>query len=947
MSWYHCFRQSGGLARAAFACALLFIATATQARANTECSTAAQPTVWQCWEHALTSTRSQPYADPYHEVKLKIKFTRTGQKAFESYAFWSGPGWADFKFRAAFPTTSTTSAPWKWTAICEAGCNGDGGLDGKTGNTLVTAYSGTNLLYKHGFLKASGHAIFFNDATPFLWIGDTAWSALIRSTAADWDSYLSGNPSDPSDSASVQNSRKNKGFTVIQVAAPVDWMRVSGQQPTDSDGQTPFNGCTASTQVPDVSCHWNPAFWTTFAKKIQSANDQGFVVVVVGLMERIIESMSAYPSINESTTFARTLVASLAGNFVIFSPGFDRDPTDSGITNRINQVGTEILNASHVLTSPITPRHLITNHFAGTGNRADQIIAFQNQPWLSFQMYQSGQAARRAQESVCVYPTQQNLGNPNRCTQNHESQILAEQLRLITQRPRDMAWQIWGATTVKPVVNGEAIYEGAAASCKLCPSLGLCPGNPCPVGTTANYERHYSADRARQAAYLSFLAGANGYTLGAKGVFGWDDWYNGIRRSSANHMKQLRAILLNVTWSTLKSADGKIQNQASEEHLKMAVGETADLRAAVAYLPDAGNDRIQLGVSTWTNFESWATKLWFNPQDTSQLTVVTTVTGSCSSLQAGQMCCTGAANARSCTFLRPAAIGDWVLVLRRSPTPPATGIPALQTWVGLDPLSEVPAVYAQLQAADGSLVGDPFQVSDPTDLADKGKPRAAREREGRFMVVWESTGTDGTGAQIQAQRVSAGGKLLEATLRVDAGTATRQADPDVAATPAGGFVVAWASGDGETGLGDIHARLFNSAGEGLDELRVTEISGPHNAPLVTTNSAGDFAVAWEESIGETAGPGAVLARLYGNGGVPLGGEFSTALIGIDQLGNPYWTNALVSAELADSGDLAVTWGQADTTENLTGIYSQAFSANGSPTNDVLTVWSPDGGSAEF
>ena len=52
---------------------------------------------------------------------------------------------------------------------------------------------------------------------------------------------------------------------------------------------------------------------------VQYANEQGLVIVIMGLMEPV----DRYPEAEAASIFTRNLVARLMGNFVIFSPSFD------------------------------------------------------------------------------------------------------------------------------------------------------------------------------------------------------------------------------------------------------------------------------------------------------------------------------------------------------------------------------------------------------------------------------------------------------------------------------------------------------------------------------------------------------------------------------------------------------------------------------------------------
>ena len=132
--------------------------------------------------------------------------------------------------------------------------------------------------------------------------------------------------------------RRAKRFTLIQVAPAPKW---AGE--TNRDGEVPFH---------DEACfQGNPAFWQSFERKIQQANEAGFVVMLVGLMEPV----NRYPESAAACLFARNIVARLFGNFVIFSPSFD-----SNFMPLADEVGLATRDATAV--------HLITQH-PGTPSR--------------------------------------------------------------------------------------------------------------------------------------------------------------------------------------------------------------------------------------------------------------------------------------------------------------------------------------------------------------------------------------------------------------------------------------------------------------------------------------------------------------------------------------------------------------------------------------------------
>jgi Protein of unknown function (DUF4038)/Domain of unknown function (DUF5060)/Putative collagen-binding domain of a collagenase len=558
-----------------------FIATPC---AQALCSTTAYS--WQCWEGKVDATAGTLTTNPYRDVKLKVTFTKSGQPSLTTYAFWDGG--TTFKFRMAFPDIGT----WTYSTTCEQGCPPAAGLVVSNVSVSVTepAFQ-MHPLYSYGFLQVSGRTLVpaRSPTGSFYWLGDTAWAAPVRATPTEWTNYLS--------------DRFLSGFDVIQIAMPVDWMRTFLQQPTDASGQAPFDQiCSSTSAIPNNCSRWNPVFWREFDRKIQEANDKGFNVLLVGLMDRVIETSVAngkcvgnapWPVLTESEIYARNVAARLSGSYVIFSPSFDRVPevdpdtcaaagSNSCLTGTPGNLSCKMRCIGEAIKKTV-PRHLVTAHYGG-GVQLSAMQWFQDQSWLDFQMFQSGQA--------------KGASNCN----------IATQLQLITQRPREIAFGLWGSLPPKPAVDGEAIYDGANGinydsnfTGSTCQSVLV---SNC-LGTT-----NYNSYRARQAGYLSGLSGAVAYGFGVKGIFDWGgamsqpvvnlDWAGGAARRSSDEMNVLNSILGSVD-EELIPAPGLIANQVpdTQQQKKMVAAYNVSGRNLLAYLPD--NAQIQLNLSTLPN----------------------------------------------------------------------------------------------------------------------------------------------------------------------------------------------------------------------------------------------------------------------------------------------------------------------------------------------------------
>ena len=155
---------------------------------------------WTRWERSLTSTT--PHADGDNEVTLSATFSGPNQERITGLGFWDGD--RTYRIRCLFPKPGT----WTWKTECSDA--DDPGLHHQSGTIEVEPYSGSNPLYRHGYLRVSPSRRYLEhtDGTPFLWIGDTAWTAPMNARMDDWKTYL--------------RDRREKGFTGLQVFCASD-----------------------------------------------------------------------------------------------------------------------------------------------------------------------------------------------------------------------------------------------------------------------------------------------------------------------------------------------------------------------------------------------------------------------------------------------------------------------------------------------------------------------------------------------------------------------------------------------------------------------------------------------------------------------------------------------------------------------------------------------------
>jgi hypothetical protein len=243
------------------------------------------------------------------------------------------------------------------------------------------------------------------------------------------------------------------------------------------------------------------------------------------------------------------------------------------------------------------------------------------------------------------------------------------------------------------------------------------------------------------------------------------------------------------------------------------------------------------------------------------------------------------------------------------------------------------SIQAQRYAASDNPVGDQFQVNSYTTLSQE-EAAIAMDGLGNFVVVWESSGSDGTDTSlrsIRARRFNAVGLSVGDDFQVNTYTSDNQTDPAVAMDVEGNFVVVWQS-YGSYGTDDdyrsIQGQLFDSSGASVGgEFQInTFTTGDQRTAAVTADCQGNFIVVWEIRSYET-----VKGQRYDGNGAPLGGEFKVESRGYG--GQPaVGADALGNFTVAWSGALA---GGVDDSESS--VEAQRFNTNGDPVGDQFQV----------
>jgi hypothetical protein len=251
------------------------------------------------------------------------------------------------------------------------------------------------------------------------------------------------------------------------------------------------------------------------------------------------------------------------------------------------------------------------------------------------------------------------------------------------------------------------------------------------------------------------------------------------------------------------------------------------------------------------------------------------------------------------------------------------------------PLFLVAFALASAWAQEPRKVGGEFQINTYT-TADQGMPSVARDRQGGFVVVWEDTsGQDGSYTGIFGQRFSPDGAPRGGEFQVNSSTLYPQYGPEIAATTAGSFVVAWTSWHQYSNSGycctGVFGQRFSADGspQGSEFQVNTSTSGYQYGPVISTALDGDFVVVWTSFPGDGSGTG-VVGRRYDGSGSPLGPEFAV---------NTFTTNyqGYQSVATAPDGSFVVVWDSYGQDGDSYGVFAQRYAADGSPSGSEFMV----------
>jgi hypothetical protein len=239
-------------------------------------------------------------------------------------------------------------------------------------------------------------------------------------------------------------------------------------------------------------------------------------------------------------------------------------------------------------------------------------------------------------------------------------------------------------------------------------------------------------------------------------------------------------------------------------------------------------------------------------------------------------------------------------------------------------------VFGQRHDAAGGATGTEFRVNTNT-LGHQAYPRVGSASGGEFVVVWDSFGQDGSSFGVFGQRYHASGQDNGAEFRVNTHTPQSQSNPAAGWSAGGRSVVVWQSENQDGSLFGIFGQAFDAVGgkSGAEFQVNAYTTGEQAYPAVTAGPAGAFAVVWEDSSRDGSGRG-VFGRVFDAGGEAVGEDFRV---------NTFTAGTQAAPAVAWTGPagFVVVWHGAGQDGSSLGVFGQRFDAAGATAGSEFTV----------
>jgi Protein of unknown function (DUF4038)/Putative collagen-binding domain of a collagenase len=408
--------------------------------------------------------------------------------------------------------------------------------------------SGTAPLPK---LKVSANKRFLvtEKGEPFFWLGDTGWLLFGKLTREEADRYL--------------EDRRLKGFNVIQVMTLHTVGAVNAYGDTAlKNGDVAYPITTPGNSFSDAAQY---DFWDHVDYMIKKAEEKGIYMALVPVWGSNVKE--GHVNQQQAKTYATWLADRYKNQSnIIWLNGGDIPGSDSLAVWKT--IGTTLRAQD--------PNHLITFHPRG---RTTSSIWFHQEPWLDFNMFQSG---HRRYDQDTTASEKFHYGEDN-------WKYVQTDFRM---------------SPVKPSIDGEPSYERI------------------PHGLHDTTEKLWTDADVRRYGYWSVFAGGFGYTYGHNAVmqmhkptdkgsaYGSKDyWYDAIDHPGAQQMIHLKNLMLSKPYLDRVPDQSLIASGQGEKYNHL-VG-TRGKNYAFIYTYNGRNMNIAMGKISGSKVKA----SWYDPRN--------------------------------------------------------------------------------------------------------------------------------------------------------------------------------------------------------------------------------------------------------------------------------------------------------------------------------------------
>jgi hypothetical protein len=387
-------------------------------------------------------------------------------------------------------------------------------------------------------VSANHRYLQFKDGTPFFWLGDTAWWLFQKLDREETERYL--------------ENRRQKGFTVIQAVA----LHTGGER--SQYGTALLDGDPTRPNVtPGEYGYWEHVDWI-----VDLAAKKGIYIGMLPCWGSAVKSGTL--NATNAAQYARWLAERYRNRPNIFW-------IEGGDVR--GDVHPEVWQTMGRTLKEVDPVHLITYHPFG---RTQSSTWFHNEPWLDFNMFQSGHQRY-----------DQDTGSGAKGEDNWR--YVAED---------------YAMTPAKPTLDGEPSYEGI------------------PQGLHDPSQPYWTDADARRYAYWSVFAGSCGHTYGSnaveqmykpgggRGAFGVKNyWYEAIDDPGAGQMQYLKRLILSRPFTERVPDQSVIAGENGVRYDRVVA--TRGAGYLLAYTYSGRPFEIRMGVISGKQIRA----SWYNPRD--------------------------------------------------------------------------------------------------------------------------------------------------------------------------------------------------------------------------------------------------------------------------------------------------------------------------------------------